>query len=57
MFQMIASGIRRILSKAKAADWSGKVAAYEEEKQALYAEIGRLTTQLTWLKKGSQFGE
>ena len=26
-------------------------AAHEEEKAKLYAEIGRLTTQLTWLKK------
>jgi transposase len=26
-------------------------AAHEEERGKLYAEIGRLTTQLTWLKK------
>jgi transposase len=26
-------------------------ATHEEEKAKLYAEIGRLTTQLTWLKK------
>ena len=26
-------------------------AAQEQERQALYAEIGRLTTQLAWLKK------
>jgi transposase-like protein len=26
-------------------------AAQEEERATLYAEIGRLTTQLTWLKK------
>ena len=26
-------------------------AAHEEEKAKLYAEIGRLTTQLAWLKK------
>lgn len=28
-------------------------AAHEQERQELYAEIGRLTTQLTWLKKKS----
>lgn len=27
--------------------------AHEQEKQQLYAEIGRLTTQLAWLKKKS----
>ena len=52
------TGLVGIFSKAKEADWQGKAAAYEEEKQQLYAEIGRLTTQLTWLKKkGIQFGE
>ena len=29
--------------------------AYERERQELYAEIGRLTTQLAWLKKKSGF--
>ncbi len=28
-------------------------AAREQERQSLYAEIGRLTTQLAWLKKKS----
>ena len=28
-------------------------AEYDQQQQALYAEIGRLTTQLTWLKKKS----
>ena len=28
-------------------------AQYLQEREALYAEIGRLTTQLTWLKKKS----
>lgn len=27
--------------------------AYEQQQQELYAEIGRLTTQLAWLKKKS----
>lgn len=28
-------------------------ATYEQQQQELYAEIGRLTTQLAWLKKKS----
>jgi hypothetical protein len=28
-------------------------AAHEKEKEELYAQIGRLTTQLNWLKKKS----
>ena len=28
-------------------------ASYEQKQQELYAEIGRLTTQLAWLKKKS----
>ena len=28
-------------------------AAHESEREALYAQIGRLTTQLSWLKKKS----
>lgn len=30
-----------------------EVAAYEQQIEELYTEIGRLTTQLTWLKKKS----
>src|SRR5258708_40160252 len=45
------TGLVEIFSKAKEADWQGKAAAYEQEKKELYAQIGRLTTQLTWLKK------
>lgn len=30
-------------------------AQHEQERQELYAEIGRLTTQLAWLKKKSGF--
>lgn len=33
-------------------DWQKAQAEYEEQVQELYAEIGRLTTQLAWLKKG-----
>ena len=35
-----------------AAQWqAAKDAAHEHQLQELYAEIGKLTTQLTWLKK------
>lgn len=32
-------------------------AEYEEQIEALYAEVGRLTTQLSWLKKKSGLKE
>ena len=32
-------------------DQAAKAAAHEQQLQDLYAEIGKLTTQLTWLKK------
>jgi transposase len=31
-----------------------KEAAWQQERDALYAEIGRLTTQLTWVEKKSR---
>jgi transposase-like protein len=34
-----------------AVDQAAKEAAWEKEKEALYAEIGKLSTQLAWLKK------
>ena len=33
-----------------------KEAEWEKEREALYAEIGRLTTQVTWLEKKSRAG-
>jgi len=35
-------------------EWSEKEAEWLKEREALYAEIGRLTTQLTWLEKKSR---
>ena len=40
-----------LFSRAKETDWESKEKLYEDEKQKLYAEIGRLTTELSWLKK------
>jgi transposase-like protein len=45
------AGMVSLFSRAKETDWAAKEAAHEQEKQDLYAEIGRLTTQLSWLKK------
>ena len=45
------AGMASLLSRAKESDWAAKEAIHEQEKQDLYAEIGRLTTQLSWLKK------
>jgi transposase-like protein len=44
-------GLVGIFNRQQDSDWAGKEAAHEQEKQELYAEIGRLTTQLSWLKK------
>jgi transposase-like protein len=45
------AGMASLFSQTKERDWAQKEAAHESEKQELYAEIGRLTTQLSWLKK------
>jgi transposase-like protein len=45
------AGMASLFSRAKESEWAAKEAAHEQEKQDLYAEIGRLTTQLSWLKK------
>lgn len=44
-------GLPGIFNRQQESDWAAKEAAHENEKQELYAEIGRLTTQLSWLKK------
>jgi putative transposase len=44
-------GLAGLFSQTRERDWAAKETAHEQEKQDLYAEIGRLTTQLSWLKK------
>lgn len=44
-------GLVGVFSRTKESEGAAKEAAHEREKQELYAEIGRLTTQVTWLKK------
>src|SRR5947209_16259656 len=48
--QMLA-GLPGLFSDQAAQDLAEKEAEWEKEREALYAEIGRLTTQVTWLEK------
>jgi putative transposase len=45
------SGLAGLFSRKKEEDLAAKQAQHEQETQDLYADIGRLTTQLSWLKK------
>ena len=45
-------GLPKLFEDGQQGDKSQQ-ATHEREKEELYAEIGRLTTQLTWLKKKS----
>jgi len=47
------ASLPEIFSKKKDEDSAQKEAQHEAETLMLYAEIGRLTTELTWLKKKS----
>lgn len=49
------AGMASLFSRTKETEWAAKEAVHEQEKQELYAEIGRLTTQLNWVKK--KFGK
>lgn len=45
----VLKGMVGLFAGSKESEWAAKEATYEAEKQELYAEIGRLTTQLSWL--------
>lgn len=45
------SGLPRLFSAQSAQEHAAKDAAHAQQLENLYAEIGTLTTQLTWLKK------
>jgi transposase-like protein len=47
------AGLPSLFSGETAQDQAAKEAAHTQQLEELYAEIGRLTTQLTWLKKKS----
>ena len=53
--QMLA-GLPGLFSEQAAKALAEKEAEWEKEREALYAEIGRLTTQVTWLEKKSRAG-
>ena len=53
--QMVA-GLPNLFSEQSAQELAEKEAEWEKEREALYAEIGRLTTQVTWLEKKSRAG-
>lgn len=45
------AGLPSLFADQTAQTLAAQAAAHECDVQALYAEIGKLTTQLTWLKK------
>jgi transposase-like protein len=45
------AGLPGLFAEQTAQMQAAQAAAYEREVQAQYAEIGKLTTQLNWLKK------
>jgi putative transposase len=45
------AGLPSLFSDLAAQELAEKEAEWQQEREALYAEIGRLTTQLTWLEK------
>jgi len=53
--QMVA-GLPSLFSDQSAQELAEKEAEWEQEREALYAEIGHLTTQVTWLGKKSRAG-
>ena len=48
------AGLPGLFSDQAAHDLAQKEAAWQEEREALYAEIGRLTTHVTWMEKKSR---
>ncbi len=45
------AGLPSLFARDTAEAQAAKEAAHEQQVQELYAEIGKLTTQLAWLKK------
>lgn len=48
------SGLPTLFSDQATQELAQKEAAWQQEREALYAEIGRLTTQLMWVEKKSR---
>jgi len=49
--EQILAGLPSLFSDQAAQELAEKEAEWDKEREALYAEIGRLTTQVTWLEK------
>ncbi len=45
------TGLPRLFSGQSAQELAAKDAAHAQHEEELYAEIGKLTTQLSWIKK------
>ena len=50
------AGLPGLFSDQSAQELAEKEAQWQQEREGLYAEIGRLTTQVTWLEKKSRTG-
>ena len=50
------AGLPGLFSHKAAQEQAAREAAHAQPLEALYAEIGRLSTQLAWLKKAAQHG-
>ena len=50
----VLAGLPSLFSEKAAQELAEKEAQWQQERETLYAEIGRLTTQLTWLGKKSR---
>ena len=50
------AGLPSLFNDQSAQELAEKEAEWQKEREALYAEIGRLTTQVTWLEKKSRAG-
>jgi len=50
------AGLPGLFSDQSAQELAEKEAEWQQEREALYAQIGRLTTQMTWLEKKSRTG-
>ena len=52
--EQVVAGLPSLFSEKAAQEFAEKEAEWQQERETLYAEIGRLTTQLTWLEKKSR---
>lgn len=52
--EQVLAGLPSLFSEQAAQEFAEKEAQWQQEREGLYAEIGRLTTQLTWLEKKSR---